>query len=95
MIDKTPPILPSGCGTNGTREVFAAAGATNANYSVVWANATDNDGQTPTLVATHQAGVHTFQLGQTAIYGFYYDASGNRAECTRYILVRKYRFLSI
>ena len=87
-IDKTPPTLPSGCST--TVRVDAAPGSASADYHVQWPTATDNDGHTPTLVATHPSGVHSFQLGWTGVYGFYYDASGNMRQCSRSIIVRKY-----
>ncbi|XP_072030594.1 hyalin-like [Amphiura filiformis] len=78
--DTVPPTV-RGCGN--TVKVYATTGSTSADYDVVWPTATDNDGQTPVRIATHQPGIESFPLGRTLIDAYYYDTSGNRARCHR------------
>ncbi|XP_072032497.1 hyalin-like [Amphiura filiformis] len=83
--DTVPPTA-SGCGNTVT--LYPTAGSTTADYNVVWPTATDNDGQTPVRITTHQPGIQSFPLGRTVIDAYYYDTSGNRASCYRIIIVR-------
>ncbi|XP_072030375.1 hyalin-like [Amphiura filiformis] len=79
-VSYTPPIIT----------VYVENEATSADYNFTWpTGATDNDGVTPTVIASHQEGIQSFPIGfhRTAI--FYYDTSGNRKDCYQNILVRR------
>ena len=86
-----PPVIPNCPARLPTQYVSIPNGDSSGDFNVVWPVATDNDGQTPTVIATHQQGVNSFPLGRTLVTIYYYDTSGNRAQCnTAWVIVRKY-----
>ena len=84
-MDTTPPEV-SNCPDSRTSEVPFGT----PSLVVTWfePTATDDSGQTPRVMTTHQPG-DTFPVGTTRVMYTFTDGSGNQAACRFTITVGK------
>ncbi len=90
-VDTTAPVI-SGCPNSET--YFVSPGTPSTPVTWIKPTATDNSGEQPMVVESHQPG-ENFPVGTTSVTYTFTDSSMNQAQCAFTITGNYHRLIAI